>query len=85
MDKIRIFTILMDDIRELKDFSIRSCRECVYSNGGHLFACGNGNILQVYSTITFDNVMNMKGHSNKVVPLLCFVNCFPSHASHTVA
>ncbi|CAG7830333.1 unnamed protein product [Allacma fusca] len=66
VDKIRIFTILMDDIRELKDFAVRSCKECVYSNGGQMFACANGNILQVYSTTTFDNICNMKGHGNRI-------------------
>ena len=66
MDKIRMYTILLSDIRELKEWSVRSCRELRFSNGGHLFAAANGNILQLYSTTTQENVANMKGHSNKV-------------------
>lgn len=67
IDKVRIFSIVMDDIREIRDFHIRGCKKCVFSNGGHLFAVVNGNIIQVYTTTSFDNVGNMKGHSNKVM------------------
>lgn len=65
-DKVRIFTVLMDDIRELYEFHIRGCRECRFSTGGHLFAAANGNVVQIYNTTFFDNVSNLKGHSNKV-------------------
>lgn len=66
VDKIRMYTILMNDIRELREWPVRSCRELKFSNGGHYFAAANGNILQLYSTTTLENVANMKGHSNKV-------------------
>ncbi|OXA41793.1 Cilia- and flagella-associated protein 57 [Folsomia candida] len=66
VDKIRMYTILMNDIRELREWPVRSCRELKFSNGGHYFAAANGNILQLYSTTTLENVANMKGHSNKI-------------------
>jgi len=65
-DKIRMFTILMDSIREVRDFHIRGVRECVYSHGGHFFAAGNGNVVQIYTTTSFENTHNLKGHNNKV-------------------
>ncbi len=40
--------------------------QCSFSNGGHLFAAVHGNIIQIYSTSTFDNVANLKGHNGKV-------------------
>ncbi|KAG1932003.1 cilia- and flagella-associated protein 57 [Pimephales promelas] len=65
-DKLRFMTLLIDDIRTLKEFTVRSCRECVFSNGGHLFAAVNGNVINIYSTTTFEDVLNLKGHNEKV-------------------
>ena len=36
-----------------------------FSNGGHLFAAANANLIQVYGTFSFDNTANLKGHSGK--------------------
>lgn len=65
-DKLRLMNLLIDDIRTFKEFTIRGCRECSFSNGGHLFAAVHGNIIQIYSTTTFENVLNLKGHNGKV-------------------
>jgi len=40
--------------------------QCSFSNGGHLFAAVHGNIIQIYSTTTFENLANLKGHNGKV-------------------
>ena len=37
-----------------------------FSNGGHLFAAVHGNVIQLYSSTTFENVGNLKGHNGKV-------------------
>lgn len=66
VDKIRMYTVLLNDIRELTEWPIRMCRELRFSNGGHMFAVANGNILQLYSTTTQENISSMKGHSNKI-------------------
>ena len=58
--------LLMDDIRPSKEFPIKQCRECVFNNGGDLFAAVNGNIIQVYNAYTCENVGNLRGHSGKV-------------------
>nr|CAB3267722.1 WD repeat-containing protein 65 [Phallusia mammillata] len=65
-DKLRMMNILIDDIRMFKELTIRGCRECAFSNGGHLFAAVHGNVIQVYSSTTFENVSNLKGHNGKV-------------------
>jgi len=65
-DKLRLMNILIDDIHPFKEFTIRGCRECQFSNGGHLFAAVHGNVIQLYATYTFDNVGNLKGHNGKV-------------------
>ncbi|CAH8541499.1 unnamed protein product [Heterobilharzia americana] len=65
-DKLRLMNILIDDIRTFHEFTIRGCRECAFSNGGHLLAAVNGNVIQIYSVTTFDNVTNLKGHNGKI-------------------
>ena len=65
-DKLKLFTILIDDLRLSKDIPIRGCREALFSNGGHLFAAVHGNVIQIYSTITLESVTSLKGHNGKV-------------------
>ncbi|XP_043347269.1 cilia- and flagella-associated protein 57 isoform X2 [Dermochelys coriacea] len=65
-DRLRLMNLLIDDIRTFKDFTVRGCRECTFSNGGHLFAAVNGNVIHIYSTTSFENVNNLKGHNGKV-------------------
>ncbi|KAK1165059.1 hypothetical protein AOXY_G13492 [Acipenser oxyrinchus oxyrinchus] len=65
-DKLRLMNLLIDDIRTFREFTVRGCRECAFSNGGHLFAAVNGNIIHIYSSTTFENILNLKGHNGKV-------------------
>lgn len=36
-----------------------------------MFAAVSGNVIQVYSFTTFENILNLKGHSGKVSNALC--------------
>ncbi|XP_075280835.1 cilia- and flagella-associated protein 57 isoform X3 [Opisthocomus hoazin] len=65
-DKLRFISLLYEDMHVFKEFAVRKCRECAFSNGGHLFAAVNGNVIQIYSSITFENINNLKGHSGKI-------------------
>ncbi|XP_068808899.1 cilia- and flagella-associated protein 57 isoform X1 [Struthio camelus] len=65
-DKLRLTSLLYEDMHVFKEFTVRGCRECAFSNGGHLFAAVNGNVIHIYSTTTFENVNNLKGHSGKI-------------------
>ncbi|KAJ3354153.1 Cilia- and flagella-associated protein 57 [Entophlyctis luteolus] len=65
-DKLRLMNLLIDDIRPFREFTIRGCRECRFSNGGQYFAAVHGNTIQIYSTWRFENVGNLKGHNGKV-------------------
>ncbi|XP_077948631.1 cilia and flagella associated protein 57 isoform X2 [Gasterosteus aculeatus] len=65
-DKLRLMNLLIDDIRAIKEFSVRGCRECAFSHGGHLFAAVNGNVIHIYSVTSFENVLSLKGHNGKV-------------------
>ncbi|KAI9091005.1 quinon protein alcohol dehydrogenase-like superfamily [Phlyctochytrium arcticum] len=65
-DKLRLMNVLMDDLRVFREFPLRGCRECRFSSGGHFFAAAQGNMFQIYSTWTFENVANLKGHNGRV-------------------
>ena len=65
-DKLRLCNLLMDDIRPYREFSIKGCRECSFSNGGKYFAAVNGSVIQVYNMYTCENVGNCRGHGGKV-------------------
>ncbi|XP_070706449.1 cilia- and flagella-associated protein 57 [Pempheris klunzingeri] len=65
-DKLRLMNLLIDDIRTFKEFTVRGCRECAFSYGGHMFAAVNGNVIHIYSVTSFENILNLKGHNGKV-------------------
>ncbi|XP_068567972.1 cilia- and flagella-associated protein 57 isoform X2 [Cebidichthys violaceus] len=65
-DKLRLMNLLIDDIRTVKEFTVRCCRECAFSHGGHMFAAVNGNVIHIYSVTSFENILNLKGHNGKV-------------------
>lgn len=65
-DKLRLLNILMDDLRVVKEFPVKACRECQFSAGGHLFAAVNGNAIQIFSLFTGELVSTLRGHNGKV-------------------
>ncbi|TKC38954.1 hypothetical protein EI555_020958 [Monodon monoceros] len=65
-DKLRLMNLLIDDIRSFKEYSVRGCKECCFSNGGHLFAAVNGNVIHIFSTTSLENISNLKGHTGKI-------------------
>ncbi|KAF7265792.1 hypothetical protein GWI33_020867 [Rhynchophorus ferrugineus] len=68
-DKLRYMTIMIDDIITTKEFNIRNCKLSQFSNLGHLFASTNGNVIQIYSSITFDMMYILKGHNGKITSM----------------
>eukprot|EP00668_Euglena_longa_P029544 GGOE01036896.1.p1 GENE.GGOE01036896.1~~GGOE01036896.1.p1 ORF type:complete len:1223 (+),score=435.55 GGOE01036896.1:45-3713(+) len=65
-DKLRFMNLYGDDIREFRNFPIRSCPECKFSNGGQYFAAVHGNIIHIYSTYTCETIGHLRGHNGKV-------------------
>nr|XP_055202500.1 cilia- and flagella-associated protein 57 isoform X4 [Gorilla gorilla gorilla]XP_055202504.1 cilia- and flagella-associated protein 57 isoform X4 [Gorilla gorilla gorilla] len=66
-DKLRLMNLLIDDIRSFKEYSVRGCGECSFSNGGHLFAAVNGNVIHVYTATSLENISSLKGHTGKML------------------
>nr|CAH7744511.1 unnamed protein product [Callosobruchus chinensis] len=65
-DKLRFMTIMIDDILITKEFNIRACRLASFSKLGHMFAATNGNVIQIYSSINFQQMYILKGHNGEI-------------------
>ncbi len=65
-DKLRLMNLLMGDIRPYREFSIKACRECCFSNGGQYFAAVNSNAISIYNTYTCELIWTLRGHNGKV-------------------
>ncbi|CAL8468481.1 g8021 [Coccomyxa elongata] len=68
-DKLRLFTILMDDLKLTKELPVKGCTECRFSNGGHMFAAVSGNNIFIYATYNCDLIGTLRGHNGKVKSL----------------
>lgn len=68
-DKLRMMSVLMDDLKVYREFSIKACREVKFSNGGHVFAATNSTFIQLYNAYTCENLGTLRGHNGKVQSL----------------
>lgn len=55
LDRISLFNIFENDLASFKEIHIKNCQHIKFSNGGHLFAIANSNIVQVYQFFTGEN------------------------------
>ena len=46
-DKVRIYHILVDDIKLCKEVSVKGCKQCMFSPGGRLLALAHGSMISV--------------------------------------
>jgi len=66
-DKLRLFSLLMDDMRLVRELAVKNCRECRFAHGGQYFAAANGNTVQVFASYTCAPVTEtLRGHNGKV-------------------
>lgn len=68
-DKVRMMNVFSEKkLSTFKEIPIKSCREIQFSNGGHLFACVNSHVIQIYNFYTGENPhhMTFQGHDGKV-------------------
>ncbi|KAL4457336.1 hypothetical protein ABPG75_012201, partial [Micractinium tetrahymenae] len=65
-DKLRLMTVLSDDLRLIKELPIKAAREACFSNGGQYFAVVNGNTVHVFCTYTGASLAVLRGHNGKV-------------------
>ncbi|KAK9845760.1 hypothetical protein WJX81_001703 [Elliptochloris bilobata] len=65
-DKLRLFTVLLDDFKLVKELGIKACTECCFSTGGHLFAAANSTAISIFNAYTCEVIGNLRGHNGKV-------------------
>lgn len=65
-DKVRLASILLDDIATTKEFNIRGSQEIKFSRGGMYLAAVNGANVQIFNTYTGALVSTLRGHTAKV-------------------
>ena len=51
-DKLRVYHVLVDDIRVCLEVAIKLCKEAKFSPGGHMLAAANGNSISVFEFAT---------------------------------
>ncbi|CAM9243116.1 unnamed protein product [Phaeothamnion confervicola] len=68
-DKARLYSILMDDLRELRAFPVKHCRVVSFSHGGQYLALATNNQVMVYLTHTCAPVSVLRGHQGRVAAL----------------
>jgi hypothetical protein len=61
-----MMSVLMDELKPIKELAIKGCRDCLFSNGGQFFAATNGLTVSLYNTYTCENLGNLRGHNGKV-------------------
>ncbi|KAJ2947907.1 hypothetical protein O0L34_g9698 [Tuta absoluta] len=68
-DKLRFMVVLIDDFEVMREFPIRNCKQAKFSSNGHLFAAVNSQVIQIFSSVSFHNMFNLKGHNGRITCL----------------
>jgi len=55
IDKVRMFHVLHNELREYINKDIRNCTNVMFSNTGQYFLCHDAKYLYVYSSFMMDN------------------------------
>lgn len=65
-DKLRLMVTMMDDLRLVKEFNVKRCRECQFSRGGQFLAAVNGSTISLFGTYTGETINGLRGHNGRV-------------------
>ena len=65
-DKVRLMSVLMDDLRVVKEVAVKGCRECRFAAGGHVFALAHQSNVLVVDFYTCAVKFTLRGHQQAV-------------------
>ncbi|KAK1939385.1 Cilia- and flagella-associated protein 57 [Phytophthora citrophthora] len=65
-ERVRIYQLLQESLRQVKELAIKACRFIRYAHGGHLFACASGLTVTTFRTYSFEAVHTFSGHIGAV-------------------
>lgn len=65
-DKIRIMSLLLEEIHLCREIPARQVSYIKFSRGGQYLAAANGTNLQIYQTLTGTPIATLRGHNNRI-------------------
>ncbi|KAG7390346.1 hypothetical protein PHYPSEUDO_008174 [Phytophthora pseudosyringae] len=65
-ERVRIYQLLQESLRQVKELAIKACRFVRYAHGGHLFACASGLTVTTFRAYTLEAVHTFSGHIGAV-------------------
>ncbi|SOV82504.1 conserved Plasmodium protein, unknown function [Plasmodium reichenowi] len=75
-DKLRIFHILYNKLKIKKEFFLKNCSCCKYSNGGNFMAVSKISTIYIYKTYTYELLYVLKSHVNYISDIIWSSNDF---------
>ncbi|EUD65819.1 hypothetical protein C922_03802 [Plasmodium inui San Antonio 1] len=75
-DKLRLFHILYNKLKMKKEFFLKNCSCCKFSNGGSFMAVSKISTLYIYKTYTYELLYVLKSHVNYITDLVWSCNDF---------
>eukprot|EP00158_Paraphelidium_tribonemae_P008569 Partr_v1_DN28613_c2_g1_i2_m49525 putative WD repeat domain 65 len=64
--RIQILNILNDGLKPVHDINLRNVSQVKYSNGGHMLAAVQGNLIYLYDSWGYEQVAILKGHQGPI-------------------
>ncbi|CRH04069.1 conserved Plasmodium protein, unknown function [Plasmodium relictum] len=75
-DKLRLFHILYNKLKIKKEFFLKNCSCCKFSNGGNFMAVSKISTIYIYKTYTYDLLFILKSHVNYITDIIWNSNDF---------
>ena len=65
-DCVRVFALLLDELRCIKELPVKACRELRFAHGGHYLAVANGAAVHIYATFSCELLGTFATHRGRV-------------------
>jgi len=65
-ERIRMMNLFEKSLQTYKELTVKQSREIKFSHGGHLFACANSALINVYKFYHPENPQIFKGHNGMI-------------------
>jgi WD40 repeat protein len=74
INSIKLMSIHLKDLKVKHEYNVRSCYQCVFSNGGHKFACVHSTLVQIFSTVSHLELCTIKAQQVGKIKNIAFTN-----------
>lgn len=71
-NSLKYMSIYLESCKVIHVLNVHSCKNCIFSNGGHLFALIHGTIIQVYSSVKYNEIGSIKSQDMGKIKQLRF-------------